>query len=83
MKTSLKMRRMKTPTTGCTIVIGQTGAGKTAPQSQVMHLFLARSDVSQIRDAYTDEDSERLAAVIRQNTNIWYSLDLRDEHHDG
>lgn len=75
------MRQSKRFKTGCTIVIGQTGGGKTALQSQIMHLFLARSDVSQIRDAYTDEDRERLAAAIRQNTSIWYSLNPGDEHH--
>lgn len=67
--------------TGCSIVIGQTGGGKTALQSQIMHLFLARSDVSQSHDAYSDEDHERLAAAIRENTSIWYSLNPGDEHH--
>ncbi|MFC7506584.1 hypothetical protein ACFQUX_02945 [Pantoea stewartii] len=65
--------------TGCTVVIGQTGGGKTDLQSQVMHVFLAQSDVSQIRDAYTDEERERLAAAIRQNTSIRYSLNPGDE----
>ncbi|EEL3199997.1 Clp protease [Salmonella enterica] len=44
-----------------------------------MHVFLAQSDVSQIRDAYTDEERERLAAAIRQNTSIRYSLNPGDE----
>lgn len=76
------MRNSKTFRTGCRIVIGQTGGGKTALQSQIMHLFLVRSDVSQIRDAYTDEDRERLAAAISQNIRIWYSLNSGGEQHD-
>ncbi|WP_277972907.1 hypothetical protein [Pantoea agglomerans] len=77
------MRKTETFKTGCTMVIGQTGCGKTALQAQIMHLFLARSDVSQIRDVYTDVDRERLAAAIRQNTCIWYSLNSGDEHHES
>ncbi len=73
------MRHSKMFKTGCTVVIGQTGGRKTDLQSQVMHVFLAQSDVSQIRDAYTDEERERLAAAIRQNTSIRYSLNPGDE----
>lgn len=68
---------------GCMVVVGKTGGGKTVLQSQIMHLFLARSDVSQIRDAYTDADRERLVAAVRQNTNIRILLSPGDEHHEN
>jgi len=77
------MRNAKTLETGCAMVIGQAGGGNTALQLQILHLFLARSDVSQIREVYTDADRERLAAAIRQNTRIWYSPDIGDENHEN
>ncbi|MDL4585355.1 hypothetical protein QRZ28_26260 [Raoultella ornithinolytica] len=77
------MRNMKTPTTGGPMVIGPTVSGKFALQSQIMHLFLARSDVGQIRDAFTDAGRESLVAATRQNTNIRILLSSGEGHDES
>ena len=61
------------------MVVGETGTGKTTTLSQVIQIFLAKSDVSQINPLYTDEDGERMAEAIRQNCNIWYPPKPVDE----
>ncbi|KAA0901016.1 Clp protease (plasmid) [Enterobacter hormaechei] len=47
--------------------------------SQVTQFFLAKSDVSQLKERYTGNDGERIAEAIRQNCNIWYPLKPGDE----
>ncbi|ATX63045.1 Clp protease (plasmid) [Yersinia hibernica] len=42
-------------------------------------LFIARSDVSQLKNIYADEDKEKLAENIRKNCTIWLSLKPRDQ----
>lgn len=64
------------------MVVGETGTGKTKTLSQVTRIFLAKSDVSQLRELYSGDDGERLAEAIRQNCNIWYPLKPGDGHHD-
>lgn len=61
------------------MVVGKTGSGKTMTQSQVTQFFLAKSDVSQLKERYSGNDGERVAEAIRQNCNIWYSLKPGDE----
>ena len=56
------------------IVVGKTGGGKTATLSQVTQIFLAKSDVSQIKERYSGDDGEKMVDAIRQNCNIWYPL---------
>ncbi|EDM4329926.1 Clp protease [Salmonella enterica subsp. enterica serovar Adjame] len=51
-------------------------------QSQVTQFFLAKSDVSQLRELYSGDNGKRLAEAIRQNCNIWYPLKPGDGHHD-
>ena len=61
------------------IVVGKTGSGKTMTLSQVTQFFLAKSDVSQLKERYSGNDGERIAEAIRQNCNIWYPLKPGDE----
>lgn len=61
------------------MVVGKTGSGKTMTQSQVTQFFLAKSDVSQLKEKYSGNDGERIAEAIRQNCNIWYPLKPGDE----
>ncbi|WP_260506302.1 hypothetical protein [Yersinia enterocolitica] len=42
-------------------------------------LFIARSDVSQLKNIYADEDKEKLAENIRKNCTIWLSLKPREQ----
>ena len=61
------------------MVVGKTGSGKTATLSQVTRIFLAKSDVSQIKALYSGDNGERMAEAIRQNCNIWYPPKPGDE----
>lgn len=61
------------------MVVGKTGSGKTMTQSQVTQFFLAKSDVSRLKELYSGEDGKRLAEDIRQNFNIWYPPKPVDE----
>ncbi|ASD61980.1 MULTISPECIES: hypothetical protein [Enterobacteriaceae] len=61
------------------MVVGKTGSGKTMTLSQVTQFFLAKSDVSQLKERYSGNDGERIAEAIRQNCNIWYPLKPGDE----
>ena len=61
------------------MVVGKTGSSKTATLSQVTRIFLAKSDVSQIKALYSGDNGERMAEAIRQNCNIWYPLKPGDE----
>lgn len=56
------------------MVVGKTGSGKTTALSQVTQFFLAKSDVSQLKELYSGDKGERMAEAIRQNCNIWYPL---------
>ncbi|EBC5568942.1 Clp protease [Salmonella enterica] len=47
--------------------------------SQNTQFFLAKSDVSQLKERYSGSDGERIAEAIRQNCNIWYPLKPGDE----
>ncbi|MBL5950187.1 Clp protease [Enterobacter asburiae] len=61
------------------MVVGEAGAGKTTTLSQVTRIFLAKSDVSQIKALYSGENGERMAEAIRQNCNIRYPPKPGDE----
>ncbi|ENY4528863.1 hypothetical protein ACFXF5_004517 [Salmonella enterica] len=61
------------------MVVGKTGSGKTMTLSQDTQFFLAKSDVSQLKERYSGNDGERIAEAIRQNCNIWYPLKPGDE----
>jgi ATP-dependent protease Clp ATPase subunit len=40
------------------MVVGKTGSGKTMTLSQVTQFFLAKSDVSQLKERYSGNDGE-------------------------
>lgn len=61
------------------MVVGKACSGKTTTLSQVTQFFLAKSDVSQLKERYSGNDGERIAEAIRQNCNIWYPLKQGDE----
>lgn len=55
----------------------------SATKQQMTRVFLAKSDVSQIKALYSGEDGERLAEAIRQNCNIVYQQRPLDEWHSA
>lgn len=67
---------------GHCLFLGKPGSGMSITKQQMSRVFLAKSDVSQIKALYGGEDGERLAEAIRQNSNVWYPLRPGDGHHD-
>ncbi|EHP3368673.1 hypothetical protein KM172_003218 [Salmonella enterica] len=67
---------------GHCLFLGKPGSGMSITKQQMSRVFLAKSDISQIKALYSGEDGERLAEAIRQNCNIWYPLKPGDGHHD-
>lgn len=67
---------------GHCLFLGKPGSGMSITKQQMSRVFLAKSDVSQIKALYSGEDGERLAEAIRQNCNVWYPLRPGDGHHD-
>lgn len=61
---------------------GGAGSGMRVEGQQIIRVFVARSDVSRLRELYEGEDGERLAEAIRNNCSVWFPLKHRDEHHD-
>ncbi|EKA7107070.1 hypothetical protein OL205_000987 [Salmonella enterica] len=51
---------------------GKPGSGMSVTKQQMTRVFLAMSDVGQIKALYSGEGGERLAEAIRQNCNIVY-----------
>ncbi|UNC52682.1 Clp protease (plasmid) [Enterobacter huaxiensis] len=46
-------------------------------------VFLARSDVSQIKALYSGEEGGRLAEAIRHNCNVWFPLNPGGNGNDA
>ncbi|ECG8655785.1 hypothetical protein CSM67_003989 [Salmonella enterica subsp. diarizonae] len=67
---------------GHSLFLGKTGSGMSITKQQMSRVFLAKSDVSQIKALYSGEDGERLADAIRQNCNIWFPLEPEEGGHD-
>ena len=63
---------------GHCLFLGKAGSGMSVTKQQ-MRVFLAKSDVSQLKERYSGNDGERIAEAIRQNCNIWYPLKPGDE----
>lgn len=57
------------------------GPGKT--KQQMTRVFLARSDVSQIKALYSGEEGGRLAEAIRHNCNVWFPLNPGGNGNDA
>nr|WP_241390562.1 MULTISPECIES: hypothetical protein [Yersiniaceae]ULG17072.1 hypothetical protein 1772p2_00012 [Serratia proteamaculans]ULG20115.1 hypothetical protein 49p3_00022 [Yersinia frederiksenii] len=66
--------------TGNMVVAGEMGCGKTVFSARV---FLAQSDISQLKDIYTDEDKEKLAESIRNNCTVVFPLRNETNENKG
>ncbi|EOF5425914.1 hypothetical protein ACK1MP_004513 [Salmonella enterica] len=66
---------------GHSLLLGKPGSGMSATNQQVTRVFLAMSDVRQIKALYSGEDGERQAEAIRLNDNIVSPLRPLDEWH--
>ncbi|MDL4454893.1 hypothetical protein QRZ34_28165 [Klebsiella michiganensis] len=50
------------------------------PATEVTRVFLARADVSQLKEQYSGEAGERFAKAIRENCTAWFQLKQNKEH---
>lgn len=57
---------------GHCLFMGKPGSGRGVTRQQVARVFVARSDVSRLRELYSGDNGERLAEAIRQNCNMWF-----------
>lgn len=64
------------------LFLGKPGSGMSVTKQQVTRVFLAKSDVSQIKALYSGDGGESLAEAIRQNCNIWFPLKPEEGGHD-
>lgn len=59
---------------GHSLFQGRAGSGIRVDRQQMTRMFMARSDVSQLKALYSGDDGERLAEAIRQNCSVWFLL---------
>ena len=52
---------------GHCLFMGKPGSGRGVTRQQGARVFVARSDVSRLRELYSGDDGEELAEAIRQN----------------
>lgn len=62
---------------------GKPGSGMSVTTQQMTRVFLAKSDVSQIKALYSGEDGERLAEAIRHNCSVWFPLNPGGNGNDA
>lgn len=62
------------------MVRGSTGSGKTVFCAQIAQVFLARTDVSELREQYCGEAGETFAKAIRDNCA--FRISLRPDEED-
>jgi len=53
---------------------GKAGSGMSVTKQQMTRIFLAKSDISQIKALYSGEDGKRMAESIRDNCSVWFPL---------
>ena len=63
--------------------LGKAGSGMRAEGLQMTRIFLAKSDVGQIKALYSGEDGERLAEAIRNNCSVWFPLNPGGNGNDA
>ncbi|MFU0445853.1 hypothetical protein [Pseudocitrobacter faecalis] len=56
------------------MVVGKTGEGKTESMAQMVRIFMAQSDVSQIKDQYDNEDGKKRIQAIFDNCSTRITL---------
>ncbi|MGP2817052.1 hypothetical protein [Serratia marcescens] len=54
--------------------------GKPAAATEVTRVFLARADVSQLKELYSGEAGEKFARAILENCTAWFPLKQNKEH---
>ncbi|UAN29810.1 Clp protease (plasmid) [Serratia ureilytica] len=54
--------------------------GKPAAATGGTRVFLARADVSQLKELYCGEAGEKFARAILENCNVWFPLKQNKEH---
>lgn len=62
---------------------GKPDSGMSIKKQQMTRIFLAKSDVSQIKALYSGEDGERLAEAIRHNCSVWFPLNPGGNGNDA
>lgn len=67
---------------GLCLFPGKPDSGMSVTKQRTMQVFVAQSDVSQLKDLYSGEDGEGLAEAVRQNCNVWYPLKPGGGCHD-
>ncbi|MCS3490973.1 hypothetical protein [Enterobacter sp. SLBN-59] len=67
---------------GHCLFLGKPGSGMSVTTQQ-MRVFLAKSDVSQLRELCKGEDGEKLAEAIRQNCSVWFPLNPGGNGNDA
>lgn len=68
---------------GHCLFLGKAGSGMSVTKQHMARIFLAKSDVSQIKALYSGEDGERLAAAIRDNCSVWFPLNPGGNGNDA
>lgn len=59
---------------------GTSGAGKTAAGVEVVRVFFARADVSQLKEQYGGEAGDEFAGRILNNCSVRVSFKPNKEH---
>ncbi|HBH9258362.1 TPA: hypothetical protein KYC33_004263 [Escherichia coli] len=68
---------------GHCLFLGKAGSGMSVTKQQMTRVFLAKSDVSQIKALYSGEVGERLAEAIRHNCSVWFPLNPGGNGNDA
>ncbi|MFT2793703.1 hypothetical protein ACMV5I_27165 [Serratia sp. T13T92] len=78
------MKANKSGESGNFVVLAESqkelGCGKTAIGVEVVRVFLAHADVSQLKERYSGEAGEKFARAIRENCTARVSLKQNKEH---
>ncbi|WP_223501634.1 hypothetical protein [Serratia sp. JSRIV006] len=78
------MKANKSGESGNFVVLAESqeelGCGKTAIGVEVVRVFLAHADVSQLKEQYSGEAGETFAKAIHENCTARVSLKQNKEH---
>ncbi len=72
------MKANKSGESGNFVVLAESqeelGCGKTAIGVEVVRMFLAHADVSQLKERYSGKAGETVAKAIHENCTVWFPL---------
>ena len=71
---SIKIAKQPQRECGHCFCLGKPGSGMSVTKQQTAQLFLAWSDVSQLKDMCSGESGEKLADAVRNNCSVWFPL---------